>query len=138
MTDLVRMSFSIEKSLSDKLEKLLRTTGYTNRSEFIRDMLRERLVEQEWEKNSEVVGTITLVYDHHIRGLTEKLTDLQHHHHDTILATTHVHLDEHTCAETVLVKGRAKEVRQIADGLRGQKGVLHASLSTSSTGKRLI
>lgn len=137
MSDLVRVSMSLEKRLLDRLEELVRTSRYTNRSEFIRDMIRERLVQQAWEANEEAVGTVTMVYDHHRRRLTQKLTELQHHHHTKVLAVTHVHLDEHLCAETILMRGRAREIRRLADLLRQQKGVLHASLSMSSTGADL-
>jgi CopG family nickel-responsive transcriptional regulator len=137
MSDLVRMSIAIEKPLLKRLEKMVRGSRYSNRSEFIRDMIRERVVQQEWERDQEVVGTITLVYDHHVRLLSEKLTDLQHDHHGTILATTHVHLDKHTCAEMIMLKGRAGKIRRVADLLRQQKGVFHAGLSISSTGRKL-
>jgi CopG family nickel-responsive transcriptional regulator len=128
---------SIEKPLLQRLEAMVTKSKYANRSEFIRDMLRERLVEEEWKGNEEVVGTITLVYDHETRELSKKLTHLQHHHHDVVLASTHVHLDEHMCAEMVLTKGPASEIEEMASLLRQQKGVLHASLSLSSTGKEL-
>jgi CopG family nickel-responsive transcriptional regulator len=137
MTDLVRQSFSIESSLLERLEQLVEESQYKNRSEFIRDMIRDRLVQREWESNEEVLGTITLVYSHDYRQLSEKLTELQHHHHDDILVTTHVHLDEHRCAEVILLRGRCDRIREIADLLRQQKGVLHAALSMSSTGERL-
>ena len=138
MSDLVRLSFSIEKTLHDKLENLLRDSGYENRSEFIRDLIRDQLVRLEWDRDQQVVGTITLIYDHHRRMLSEKLTSLQHHHHEAILASTHVHLDPHMCAEVVIVRGRAGEVKHIADELRQQKGVLHAGLSIGSTGEQFL
>ena len=137
MTDLSRFSISIEKGLLGRLEQLVKRSKYGNRSEFVRDLLRERLVEEEWKGNEEVVGTITLVYDHETRELSKKLTRLQHHHHDLVLASTHVHLDEHMCAEMVLTRGRASEIEEMASLLRQQKGVLHASLSLSSTGREL-
>ena len=137
MSDLIRISLSIDQRLLDALEKMLETSRYTNRSEFIRDMIRERLVQQEWKSNREVVGTITLVFDHHQRLLSKKLTELQHRHHDLILATTHVHLDHDICLEAIIVKGRARNIREITDLLRQQKGVLHATVSLSSTGKKL-
>ena len=137
MSGLVRLSLSLEKALYDSMENLVRDSGYENRSEFIRDLIRDRMVRQEWEKNEEAVGTITLIYDHHARMLSEKITSLQHHHHREILAATHVHLDDRMCAEVVLVKGSAEEIRHIADDMRRQKGMLHAALSMSSTGKKL-
>lgn len=138
MSDLVRMSFSIETPLLRRLEKMVKAHKYTNRSEFVRDMIRDRLVEQEWGQNEQAVGTITLVYDHHARLLSQKLTGLQHKHHGAILATTHVHLDEHMCVEMILTKGPAGDIRELADRLRQQKGVLHATLSMNSTGQRLL
>lgn len=137
MSNLSRFSISIESGLLERLERLVKKRKCANRSEFIRDLLRERLVEEEWKGNEEVVGTITLVYDHETRELSKKLTRLQHHHHDLVLASTHVHLDEHMCAEMVLTKGPASEIKEMASLLRQQKGVLHASLSLSSTGREL-
>lgn len=137
MSTLQRFSMAIEKPLLQRLEAMVVKSKYANRSEFIRDMLRERLVEQEWKGNEDVVATITLVYDHETRELSKKLTRLQHHHHDLVLASTHVHLDEHMCAEMVLAKGPASEIEEMANLLRQQKGVLHTSLSLSSTGKEL-
>jgi CopG family transcriptional regulator, nickel-responsive regulator len=134
MSELVRLSLSIEKPLYDRLEEMVKQSGYENRSEFIRDMIRHQLVRQQWDGNEEVVGTVTLVYDHHASNLTNKLTDLQHHHHGAVLATTHVHLDLHLCAEMILIKAKANEIKHLADLMRQQKGVLHAELSMASTG----
>lgn len=132
-----RLSFSIETPLVERLEQLVAESGYANRSEYIRDMIRERLVEREWEADREALGAVTLIYDHHQRRLTERLTELQHHHHGHVLVTTHVHLDERLCAEVIMIRGRASDIRSLADQLRSQKGVLHGALSMSSTGKRL-
>lgn len=137
MSSLVRFSLSLEKMLLDRLETLVKRSRYDNRSEFVRDMIRDRLVEHEWREGGEVVGTITLVYDHHKRELNNKLISLQHHHHDMILATTHVHLDEQMCVEMILTRGAAEEISGLADDIRQQKGVLHAALSLSSTGRKL-
>ena len=137
MGELVRFSVSIEKPLYRHMGRLLEKSGYANRSEFIRDLVRERLVSEEWKAGEEALGTITLVYDHHKRQLSERLVELQHHYHEEILASTHVHLDKHMCAEMILVRGRAKKIEDLANRLRRQKGVLHASLSVGSTGKRL-
>ncbi len=138
MAKVTRFAVSLEEPLFEQLEVLVKKHKYTNRSEFIRDLLRGRLVEGEWEhEHHEVVGTLTLIYDHHAYQLSKKLTDLQHHHHQTVLATTHVHLDEHLCAEMIMMKGHAHELREIADIAGQQKGVLHSVLSISSTGKHL-
>lgn len=137
MSNLRRISLSIEEPLLKRLERLVQEYRYANRSEFVRDMIRERLVAQEWEQDQEVVGTITLLYNHHIRQLSEKLISLQHHHHTNILVTTHVHLDEHLCVEVILARGGAKHIRDIVNQLRQQKGVLHTALTMSSTGLQL-
>jgi CopG family nickel-responsive transcriptional regulator len=138
MSNLVRLSFSLEEPLYEQLDQLVRQGHYANRSEFIRDLIRSKVVEREWERNREAVGTITLVYNHHARLLSQKLTGLQHRHHSQVLATTHVHLDRNICVEAIMVKGRAREIREIAGQLQQQKGVLHASVAMSSTGKDLV
>ena len=137
MSDLMRLSFSLDSQLEAKLGQLVRRHGYANRSEFIRDMIRERLVATEWEENEEAVGAITLVYDHHARGVHERLTELQHEFHDCVLVTTHVHLDHNRCVEVVLCQGAAGTLRAIADRLQQQRGVLHGTLSMSSAGRGL-
>jgi len=138
MGELARLSFSLERPLLERLEKLRREARYGNRSEFLRDLIRARLVQRVWKRNEEAVGTITLVYDHHTRGLNQRLLALQHDHHALILATTHVHVDHDRCVEVILVRGRAGRIRTIADGLRTLKGVLHAELSMTATGRELV
>jgi len=137
MSELVRISMSIEKPLFEKLEALTAASSYTNRSEFLRDLIREHLVDREWEKDEEAIGTITLVYDHHARGLGSKLTHTQHHFQGEVMASTHIHLDEHFCAEMIMVRGQAGRIRELADRMRREKGVLHAALSTGSAGRSL-
>ena len=137
MSNLVRMSLSIEDTLFEKLEKMVLDKGYNNRSEFIRDMIRDYLVKEEWSDATEVVATITLIYDHHKRELSKKLTELQHSHHDVVLASTHVHLTKEICAEMIMVKGAPEDVRKLADGLRQQRGVLHSGLIMGTTGKKI-
>jgi CopG family nickel-responsive transcriptional regulator len=138
MSDLVRVSISLEQPLADALTRLVRSSRYTNRSEYVRDLIRERLVQQEWaDRKQAVVGTITMIYDHHARQLADRLIDIQHEHHDDVLATTHVHLSHDLCAEMIMVRGTAGRIRAFADRLRQQRGVLHAELSMSSTGQRL-
>lgn len=137
MSDLTRLSFSIEKNLFEKLEKIVKQKAYENRSEFIRDVIRDMVVEEEWNSNDEVIGTITLVFDHHKRELESTLTDIQHDFHDLVLASTHVHLTHDICAEMIMVKGAAKKINRLANLIRGRKGVLHAGLTMSSTAGKL-
>ncbi|MBI5410199.1 MAG: nickel-responsive transcriptional regulator NikR [Nitrospirae bacterium] len=135
---IVRFGMSLEDALLERFDALIRKKGYSNRSEAIRDLIRDSLVTEEWELSaSETVGTITLVYSHEARELTDTLTDLQHHHHNSIIASTHIHLDEHNCLEAIIVKGKAKDIKSIADRLIGTKGVKHGKLSVTTTGKHL-
>ena len=136
MSELMRASFTIEKSLFQEMEKLVEDSNSGNRSEWIRDLVRERVVRDSWKSNEEAVGTITMVYEHGRRDLSGRLVHLQHDHHDAILATTHVHLSHELCAEMIMVKGRARIIEELAEELKRQKGVLHVSVSVSTTGKR--
>lgn len=137
MKKVVRFSASIEAELLDEFEKVRIRRHYRNRSEAVRDAIRDFLVREEWERDLEIVGTITLVYDHHIRDLSDRLTHIQHDHHDVILSAMHVHLDHDNCLEVVAVKGRASRVQAIADALIGTRGVKHGKLTATTTGKRL-
>jgi CopG family nickel-responsive transcriptional regulator len=135
--DIERLSFTIEQPLLTQLNTLMEKSGYANRSEFIRDLIRSRLVEEEWKAGEEALGTITILYDHEKRELGQKLTAVQHHHHENVLATTHIHLSEKLCAEMIMVRGRAEVIEHMADHMRQQKGVYHAVLAMSSTGVQL-
>lgn len=137
MSDLARFTVSIEKSLFDELEKQVSDSDYRNRSEFIRDLIRDHIVEQEWQTDKVSLGTISLLYDHHCRGLSERLTHEQHHFTGKVLCTTHVHLDEHLCAEMIMVRGPGRNIKALADRLRREKGVLHAKLAAGTTGRAL-
>ncbi|MBS3885456.1 MAG: nickel-responsive transcriptional regulator NikR [Dethiobacter sp.] len=138
MTELVRFGVSMNEQLLKMFDKKIVASGYVNRSEAVRDLIRNRLVEMEWEdENQEVAGTITLVYDHHVRGLSHLLTELQHNWHELVLATTHVHLDHHNCLEVLVIKGPAGKAREVADRLVGVKGVKHGQLTITSTGQAL-
>ncbi|MEE8637474.1 MAG: nickel-responsive transcriptional regulator NikR [Candidatus Margulisiibacteriota bacterium] len=133
-----RFGVSMDPELLDKFDKLISQKGYANRSEAVRDLVRDHLVEKEWEKGKgEVVGTVTLVYDHHVHDLSDKLTDLQHHHYRNIISTTHIHLDGHNCLEVLILKGKSGGVKSIAERLISTKGVKHGRLAMTSTGKEL-
>jgi CopG family nickel-responsive transcriptional regulator len=135
MSALSRIGVAIDSDLLDKFDRLIAQRGYTNRSEAFRDMIRDELVEKAWESpESQVVGTVTLVYDHHVRQLSEKLTDIQHDYHRSILSTLHVHLDHDHCLEVLVVRGRAADVRGVADTLISTKGVKHGRLTITTSG----
>jgi CopG family nickel-responsive transcriptional regulator len=132
---LARIGVAIDSELLEEFDRLITTRGYTNRSEAFRDLIRDELVEKAWEApDSEVVGTVTLVYNHHVRMLSEKLTELQHDFHKSILSTMHVHLDHDNCLEVLVVRGKAEDVRRVADTLISTKGVKHGRLTTTTSG----
>src|SRR5579871_1206207 len=133
MAELSRIGVAIDSDLLRKFDDLIQSRGYTNRSEAFRDLIRDELVERAWEApEGNVVGTVTLVYDHHARTLSERLTGMQHQHYHQILSTLHVHLDHDHCLEVVVLKGKASEVTKIADGLISTKGVKHGRLTITS------
>lgn len=137
MSELVRFGVSLEKTLLDRFDLLIRTKQYTNRSEALRDLIRRELVEREWQGGRDVAGAITLTYDHHKRDIMSRVTDTQHEFQRVIISTQHIHLDHHNCLEIVAARGSAEEVQRLADALRSIKGVRHATLSMSSTGREL-
>jgi CopG family nickel-responsive transcriptional regulator len=138
MSDLSRIGVAIDSDLLDKFDRLIGQRGYTNRSEAFRDLIRDELVEKAWESpDSHVVGTVTLVYDHHVRLLNEKLTGIQHDFHRSVLSTLHVHLDHDNCLEVLVLRGRASEVRKVADALISTKGVKHGRLTMTTSGAEM-
>ncbi len=135
---LVRFGVSMDENLLQRFDTLISRKGYANRSEAMRDLIREHLVEEEWrEKGREMVGTITMVYNHHTRGLSDSLTDLQHHFHNLVISTMHLHLDEDNCLEVLVVKGKVDKIKSIADKLISTRGVKHGKLTMTTTGKEL-
>lgn len=126
---LSRIGIALDSDLLKRFDRSIERRGYTNRSEAFRDLIRDRLVtEQTAAPASPVVGTVTLIYDHHASGITEKLTELQHEHHELVVSTTHAHLDHDSCLEVLIVHGKSAQVAQFADQLIGLKGVEHGRL----------
>ncbi|MHC2994507.1 MAG: nickel-responsive transcriptional regulator NikR [Candidatus Atribacteria bacterium] len=138
MSEIVRFGVSLEKELLDKFDKLIKEKKYPNRSEAIRDLIRENLVKREWVEGKEVAGSITLVFDHHKRELVNILTDIQHNFHPLIISSQHIHLDHDNCLEIIVVRGKPGEVRELSDKLRSTKGVKYGALSIATTGKELV
>jgi CopG family nickel-responsive transcriptional regulator len=137
LSGLIRFGISLDKELSERFDELIRRKAYTNRSEAIRDLIRQDLVEQEWLHGGEVAGAITLIYNHHKRELLNKITDIQHDFQNSIISAQHIHLDHHNCLEIIAVKGNPAEVQKLASMLKAVKGVKHSTLSMSTTGKAL-
>jgi len=139
MPETIRFGISINDRLLERFDRLIEEKGYVNRSEAIRDLIRNALVEEAWSKeDEEAIGTVSLVYDHHTRDLADKLTEHQHSHHKEIVSSLHVHLDAHHCLEVVVLKGKAKDIKHLADELIGTKGVKHGKLMTTTTGENLL
>jgi CopG family nickel-responsive transcriptional regulator len=133
MADLARIGVAIDESLLKKFDRLIAKRGYTNRSEAFRDLIRNELIQEVWETSDvEMFGTVTLVYDHHARMLTDKLTELQHRHHTSILSSMHVHLDHDNCLEVILVRGKAAVVQKLANALIATKGVRHGRFTATT------
>jgi CopG family nickel-responsive transcriptional regulator len=139
MGALVRFGVAMDEDLLAAFDDLVARRGVgINRSEAVRDLVRDALVDAEWQdSDGEIVGTITMVFDHHASDLSDKLDTLQHAHHERIVSSMHVHLDAHNCLEVIAVRGTSAQVRAIADALLGTKGVKHGKLVSTTTGRHL-
>lgn len=134
----MRFGISADERLLERFDALIAEKGYVNRSEAIRDLMRNALVDEQWAVGEEeAVGTVTLVYDHHASDLAERLTEQQHSHHQEIISALHIHLDEHHCLEVVVLRGRARDIAHIASALVGTKGVKHGKFVATTTGHGL-
>jgi len=137
MSSIIRFGVSLDKKLLDGFDALIHKKGYKKRSEAIRDLIRQFLVEEEWKSDTEIIGCLTLVYDHHVRKLSEELLRIQHDHYINVLSTLHMHLDHDNCLEVIVVRGNGKEVRHFSDLISGQRGVKFGKLTPATTGKSL-
>lgn len=137
MPSLVRFGVSLEKDLLRRFDAHRKLKNYANRSEAIRDLIREDLVKAEWKGNKEISGAITLIYNHHKRELLNKITDIQHDFQKIVISAQHIHLDHDNCLEIIALKGSPKEAQELANTLKSIKGVKHGALSMSTTGKQL-
>ena len=127
----IRFGVSIGETLLDRFDKLIDEKGYTNRSEAIRDLIRDKLVESNWEDKTsagKAIGTITIVYNHHTREIGDRLTNLAHDNHDLVISTMHVHLSHESCLEVIVVKGSGEQIRNFSDNLISTRGVKHGKL----------
>ena len=139
MHKITRFGVSIDQKLLEHFDEKISSEGYLNRSEAIRDLIRDSLVQTEWESaTQETIGTITLVYNSHTHELSDLLTRLQHGHYQAIISTTHIHLDEENCLEVLIVRGRGQDIKKISDQMTSARGVKHGRLSLTTTGKDII
>lgn len=135
----IRFGVSLDSDLLEKFDKHCDERSYQTRSEAIRDLIRNTLVQREWEQaEGDLAGTLTLVYDHHKSGLSQRLTEIQHDAHDVIQSSLHVHLDHHNCLEVIILKGDADTIKDLGQKLISTKGVKHGNLALTTTGKDLI
>jgi CopG family nickel-responsive transcriptional regulator len=138
LSTLERFGVSIEDDILSRFDNLIKERGYASRSEAIRDLMRQEFVKTEWsDPDSEVVGTITVVYEHHEHELANTLAELQHQHHSHIICSTHIHLDAHNCLEVIVIRGRSEDVRIVADTLISTRGVKHGQLVCTTTGEHV-
>ncbi len=135
MEKLARFGVSLDRELLKKFDQLSKEKNYTCRSEAFRDLMRQELIQKQWQSGKEVVGAITLIYNHHKRELVNKLMDIQHNFSGIIISSQHIHLDHDNCLEIIAVKGSPKEAQKLGDSLKSVKGVKHGTLSMSTTGK---
>ena len=139
MSNIERFGVSVDGRLLERFDERNHVMGYSNRSEAIRDLIRDSLVKSKhWvQDDANVVGTVTLIYDHHSRDLTEKLNDIQHHHGEMVVCSMHVHLDSDNCLEVVVLRGMGKKVKDLAHHLIAEKGVKHGKATLTSGGEDL-
>jgi CopG family nickel-responsive transcriptional regulator len=139
VSDLERYTITMPRELFVAFDQRNERKGYRNRSEAIRDLVREALIKESWANPDErVAATVTLVYDHHTRTLGEKITEVQHDYGELIVSTLHVHLDHHNCLEVIVLRGPARQIQAAADALGCIKGVKHAQLTLTTEGKGLV
>jgi CopG family nickel-responsive transcriptional regulator len=132
----VRFGISITESLLSRYDELISAKGYTQRSEAIRDLIRNFIVEQEWASgDEETIGVLSIVYDHEVGDIGDLLIDIQHENYESIVSSLHVHLDERNCLEVLVIKDKASKVKLISDELMSRKGVKHGGLVKTTIGK---
>ena len=137
MSELVRFGVSVEAGLIQEFDRLIEEKGYGNRSEALRDLMRDALVQADWSAlKGEQAATLTLVFNHHVREINDRLTEMQHDYPQFIVCTTHVHLSAHTCLEVLVLRGQPAELRAMADRLIATRGVQHGKLTMTTLGRR--
>lgn len=134
---MVRFGMSLPAKLMERFNAHIDARGYTNRSEAIRDLIRRELVDEAIESDKAILGVLHILYDHSRRGLTEKLTEIQHTHHEQIISSMHVHLDHVHCLEVIIIRGTSGEIQKTAHRMLAERGVKHGKLYLTSDGKAL-
>ncbi len=137
MGKLIRFGVSMDNALIEGFDGLIKEEGYVNRSEAIRDLIRERLVEEEWEEDDEVCGGILLVYDHHKHHLSEKITEIQHHFYKLVISTQHIHMDHDNCMEIISIRGKARDIKNFFNKLRATTGIKQCDIIKATVGDKI-
>ncbi|MFZ5811265.1 MAG: nickel-responsive transcriptional regulator NikR [Thermodesulfobacteriota bacterium] len=135
----IRFGVSLNSELLEKFDLLCQEKSYQTRSEAIRDLIRNVLVQKEWEQTDrEIAGVLSLVYDHHMSDLAQRLTEIQHEAHELILSSLHVHLDHHNCLEVLILRGPGEQIQKLSQKLISTKGVKHGKLTLTTTGQDIV
>lgn len=134
---IARFSVSLDKDLVRRFDEKIKAERCPTRSKAVGDLIRAALVQSEWEEGEDVAGAVVMVYDHHKRDILQKLTDVQHGCHETILSSQHIHLDHDNCLEIVAVRGKPTDIEGILRRLKAVKGLKHVSFAAGTTGRRL-
>jgi len=136
MPTVERFGVSMDEELLTRFDSMVESRGYMSRSEAIRDLIRREMVKEEWDDpHAEVIGAVTIVYEHHLHELANVMAEVQHQYHDCIICSTHIHMDAHNCLEVIIVRGASRRVKAIADTLISTRGVKHGHLATTTTGQ---
>ena len=138
MSKTTRFAVSLDSELLDSFDRVIESQGYSSRSEAIRDLIRDKLVTQNWDEKAEAVGTITLIFNHHLYSLSDDITAKQHEHHALIISSMHLHLDHDNCLEIIAVRGKGEKIQQLANSLITMKGVKHGKLTLTTAGKEIV
>lgn len=141
MSELTRFGASVDNELLQSFDRLIEGQGYENRSEALRDLMRDALVKSRLEtspEESEALGSLTLVYDHHARELNDKMNELQHNHHNLVVSVLHVHVSHDDCMEVIVLRGTVREIRSLSDGLLSLKGVKHGRLFVTLSSEEMV
>jgi CopG family nickel-responsive transcriptional regulator len=133
-----RIGISLDKALLDRFDVLIAGRGVANRSEAIRDLIRDALVQDDWARDErEAVAAVVIVYDHHSHDLGHRIAEIQHRNHRAVVSSLHVHLDEHNCLEVILLRGSAREIEAMGNSIIGARGVRHGKFVGTTTGEGL-
>ncbi len=138
MSKTTRFAVSLDSELLESFDRVIESQGYNNRSEAVRDLIRDKLVTQNWDEKEEAVGTITLIFNHHLYSLSDDITAKQHEHHSLIISSMHLHLDHDNCLEIIAVRGKGEKIQELANSLITMKGVKHGKLTLTSAGKEIV